>query len=134
MCRTPSRRRRTTHGAFSLVETTVALGLVSAMLLTGLTLLTLQPRLQDRVHAGEEAMRAIEAALETVRASELPLQSGRLAPGLAYPAGDPHRNLSLTLEVTPEATPGLYELRIQATYLTWGRPGSRSLTTLTWRP
>ncbi len=120
--------------AFSLVETTVALALVSTMMLTGLTLLILQPRLQDRTRAGEEALRAIEAALETVRAAEIPLVSGRLVPGVAYPEADPHRNLTLTLEVDSTGTPGLYELRVDATYLTWGRPASRSVTTLTWRP
>lgn len=122
------------RSAFSVVETTVALALVATLLLTGLTLLTLEPRLRDRARAGEEALRAIEAALETIRASELALESGRLVPGLAYPAADPSRDLTLTLEVTPAATPGLYELRFEATYLTWGRPASRSLTTLTWRP
>lgn len=120
--------------AFSLVETTVALALVSTMLLTGLTLLTLQPRLRDRARAGEEAMRAIEAAVETIRAAELPLESGRLVPGVAYPETDPGRNLSLTLEVSAAGTPGLYELRLEATYLTYGRPAHRSLTTLAWRP
>lgn len=127
-------RRRGSRRAFSLVETTVSLALVSTMLLTGLTILTLQPRLQDRTRAGEEALRAIEAAIETLRAAELPLESGRLEPGLAYPVANPKRDLSLTLEVTPLATPGLYEVRIAATYLTWGQPGSRSVTTLAWRP
>ncbi len=112
----------------------MALGLVSAILLSGLTLLTLQPRLQDRTRAGDEALRAIEAALETLRAGELPLESGRLVPGLAYPVVNRRRDLSLTLEVTPRPTPGLYELRVDATYLTWGRAASRSVTTLTWRP
>ena len=119
---------------YSLVETVVALALVSVMLLSGLTLLTLQPRLQDRTRAGDEALRAIEAAIETLRASELPLESGRLLPGLAYPVVDPRRQLSLTLEVEPTATPGLLQLTVNGSYLTYGRPGSRSVTTLTWRP
>lgn len=134
MSRRSFRRSLRRDRAFSLVETLIALALVSMMLLTGLTLLTLQPRLQDRTRAGEEALRAIEAALETLRAAELPLESGRLLPGIAYPELDPNRNLSLTLEVSPAGTPGLYELRLDATYLTWGRPGNRSLTTLAWRP
>ena len=119
---------------FSLVETTVALALVSTLLLSGLTLLTLQPRLQDRARAGEEAMRAIEAAVETLRAAELPLQSGLLEPGIGYPVVDPGRDLRVTLEVAALPTPGLVELRVEATYLTYGRPASRSLTTLAWRP
>lgn len=134
MSRSALNRRRRSARAFSLVETVVALALVSTMLLTGLTMLTLQPRLQDRARAGEEALRAIESALETLRAEELPLESGRLIPGIAYPEANPARNLSLTLEVSPAGTPGLYELRVEATYLTWGRPASRSVTTMTWRP
>ena len=112
----------------------MALALVSTMLLTGLTLLVLQPRLQDRARAGEEAMRAIEAAVETLRAAEIPLRSGRLEPGVTYPVVDPERDLRLTLEVATLPTPGLYELRVEATYLSYGRPASRSLTTLAWRP
>lgn len=119
---------------FSLVETTVALALVLAILLSGLTLLTLQPRLQDRTRAAEDALRAIEAALETLRAGELPLQSGQLVPGIAYPVGDPERDLRLTLEINALDTPGLFELQISATYLTWGRPASRVVNTLAWRP
>lgn len=134
MSAAPPRRSVRPSFAFSLVETAVALALVSTVLLTGLTLLTLQPRLQDRARAGEEALRAIEAAIETVRAAELPLESGRLLPGLAYPEVDPGRNLSVTLEVTPAGPPDLYELTFEATYLTWGRPGARSVTTLAWRP
>ena len=80
MSRRSFRRSLRRDRAFSLVETLIALALVSMMLLTGLTLLTLQPRLQDRTRAGEEALRAIEAALETLRAAELPLESGRLLP------------------------------------------------------
>ena len=119
---------------FSLVETTVALALVSVIMLSGLTLLILQPRIQDRKRAGDEALHAIEAALETIRAQELPLQTGQLIPGIAYPVADPARDLRLTLEVEPLDTPGLFELRIVATYSTWGRLASRKITTMAWRP
>lgn len=134
MSRGPVRRSRPGGRAFSLVETCVALVLVMTMLLTGLTLLTLEPRLRDRARAGEEAMRAIEAALETIRASGGPLRSGRLIPGVGFPVVDPARDLTLTLEVTPLPTPGLYELRLEATYLSHRRPAKRALTTLAWRP
>lgn len=119
---------------FSLVETTVALGLVSTILLTGLTLLTLQPRLQDSTHAGEDAMRAMEAALESIRSGQIPLVSGQLEPAIAYPVVDPGRDLRMTLEVEPLTTPGLYELTINATYLTWGRTANRQIITMAWRP
>lgn len=119
---------------FSLVESTVALALVSVILLSGFTILILQPRLQDRARAGEEALQAIEAALETIRAQELPLEPGQLLPGLAYPVVDPKRSLRLTLEVDPTDTPGLFELQVVATYSSWGRLGSRTVSTLAWRP
>lgn len=128
------RRGPPARQGFSLVETTVALALVSVMLLTGLALATLQPRLQDRTRAGEEALRAIEAAVETLRAGELPLRSGQLLPGIAYPVGNPGRDLRLTLEVRSLETPDLFEVRVVATYLTSGRPASREVTTLAWRP
>jgi prepilin-type N-terminal cleavage/methylation domain-containing protein len=132
----PSCRQRaeSEESGFSLVETIVALALLAVILLSGLTLLTLQPRLQDRARAGEEALRAIEAALETLRAQELPLEGGQLLPGIAYPVIDPDRDLRVTLEVEPLETPDLFELRLVATYLTWGRPASRTVTTQAWRP
>jgi len=131
-----SLRQRVASGAkgFSLVETVVALALLAVILLSGLTLLTLQPRLQDRARAGQEALRAIEAALETLRAQELSLESGQLLPGIAYPVVDPNRELRVTLEVEALEAPDLFELRLVATYLTWGRPASRTVTTQAWRP
>ena len=112
----------------------MALALMSMILLSGLTLLTIQPRLQDRARAGDDALHAIESALETLRAQELPLQTGQLVPGFAYPVTDPKRDMRLTLEVEPLETPGLYQLRVVATYLTWGSPASRTVSTLAWRP
>lgn len=112
----------------------MALALVAVILLTGLTLVSMQPRLLDRTRAGEEALRAIEGALETLRAGEIPLQSGQLLPGVAYPETDPERELRLTLEVVALDTPGLFEVRVVGTYLTWGRPASRTVSTMAWRP
>jgi len=80
-----ARTSRSRAGGFSLVEITVALALVSVIMLSGLSLLVLQPRIQERTRAGEAALHAIEAALETLRAEELPLSSGLLVPGDAYP-------------------------------------------------
>lgn len=120
--------------AFSLIETTVALALVSVILLSALNVLFLQPRLQDRARAGEEALHAIESALETFRAGDLPLESGELAPGIFYPVTNVDRALRLTLQVESRETPGLFELRFVATYLTFGSTGSRQLTTMAWRP
>ncbi len=129
------RRQRTpARQGFSLIEATVGLALITAILLSGMTLLVIQPRLTDRARASEEAMRAIEAALETVRAQQLPLESGQLLPGVTYPTTNPNRDMRLTLDVQPTATPQLLQLEIVATYLTSGRPGTRRLTTLAWRP
>jgi len=132
----PPRQRRSTQRshAFSLIETTVSLALVSLILLSALNVLVLQPRIQDRARAGEEALHAIESALETLRAGDLPLASGELAPGIFYPVTNAQRELRVTLLVEPRETPGLFELRFVATYLTFGSTGSRQLTTMAWRP
>ena len=50
---------------FSLIETLVALLLVSMALLLALHLTTLQPRTMDRLRTNEAALRAVEAALVT---------------------------------------------------------------------
>ena len=80
--RSDQRRR----GGFSLIESLVALALVALALLMGLAILLRQPRAQVRLHAGGEALRTVEAAIETLRATpSLPLDDRRLAPGIEYP-------------------------------------------------
>ncbi len=129
-----ARNRRSRARGVSLVEITGALALVSVILLSGLSLLVLQPRIQERTRAGEAALHAIEAALETLRAEELPLSGGLLVPGDAYPINDSAPDLRMTLEVEPLDVPGLYELEFVATWAMRGRTTSRELKTLVWRP
>jgi prepilin-type N-terminal cleavage/methylation domain-containing protein len=113
------------HG-FTLIETLVALVLVSLTLLLGLSLLWQQPRILERLARQEEAYREIEVVLEAVRARSLPLALGTTP----LPAiGE-----SLTLDVEETPTPDFYRVTVTARYRVQGRDFERSVTTGAWRP
>lgn len=132
------RRRRDVpsgrHG-FSLIEALVALALVSVALLMGMAILLRQPRTQQRLDAGGEALRALEASVETLRAvPSLPLESRRLRPGVAYPEGLGAEGLQIWLETAPADGPeGLWEIQLEARYLVGREPHRKRLETLLWR-
>ena len=70
----------------------------------------------QRLDAGDEALRAIEASLETIRAGAIPLEDGMLQPIIAYPPPTVAADLLVDLEVEPTDTPGLYEVHLEARY------------------
>lgn len=130
-CRDVHPRR---HG-FSLIEGLVALAVVSMALLMGGAILLRQPRAQERLDAGGEVLRALEASVETLRAVPgLPLDNRRLSPGLAYPDGLDVEGLQIWLESAPADGPeGLWEIRLEARYLVGSEPHRKRLETLLWR-
>jgi prepilin-type N-terminal cleavage/methylation domain-containing protein len=122
------------HG-FALIEAMVALAIVTLALLLGMAMLLRQPRAQERLDAGSEALRALEASVETLRAVPgLPLDSRRLSPGLAYPEGLGVEGLQVWLESSPADGPeGLWEVRLEARYLVGREPHRKRLETMIWR-
>lgn len=120
---------------FTLVEALVALLLLTVALLMGFGLLARQPRAIERMRSGEEAMRAIEASLETLRAGGLALESGLLRPPLAYPVSPSTDGLLVGLEVEPlVGTEGLYKVTVEARYQVGRGTHRRRVQTLVWRP
>ena len=80
-------RSRLERSGFTLIESLVALALITLALFLGTKLILMEPRILERLEAGERAIRALEAALETLRSGDLPLRQGVLVPPAAYPLG-----------------------------------------------
>ena len=100
------------RNGFALIEALVALALVSLALLMGMAILLRQPRAQARLDSGSGALRAIEASVETLRATPgLPLEDRRLTPGLEYPENPDVDGLHIWLESSPADGPeGLWRI------------------------
>ena len=122
---------------FSLIETLVALLLVSMVLLLALHLTTLQPRTMDRLRTNEAALRAVETALETIRSGQTPMVEGTfpLTPPGAYIADPVIGGLKMTIEVTRSPTvDDLYLVAVEARYVVAKQARRRRIETLVWRP
>ena len=101
---------------FTLVETLVALLLVSLAMLLGLSFFWQQPRILERLEARRRATRAIEAVLEGIRAKQVDLGLRYAGPTVIPPQilGD---DLTLTLEVIEMKKPEhLFEVVVTAHY------------------
>jgi prepilin-type N-terminal cleavage/methylation domain-containing protein len=116
---------------FTLIESLVALALVLVGLLLAVGIQMQQPRALERVRARQEATRALEATLESVRAGVVPLADGGV-PAVVY-AGAP-ATLVMRLRVTPTPTADLWEVTCEANYTVLGRLERASLTSLVWAP
>lgn len=119
---------------FTLLEALVALVVVGLTLLLGYGFMMRQPRAMERLDAGDEALRSIEASLETMRAGAIGLESGFLEPGIAYPPPVRAKELLVDLDVTATETPGLYAVSLEARYRVGPSIHRRQVQTLIWSP
>lgn len=117
---------------FTLVETLVALALLTLALLLGLGLVLQHPRIVRRLDAQREAIHSLETTLEALRAGGIPLASQTLRPT------DPRKvapSIEIEVEITPASTPpGLYRVQVRAAWQVEGQLKERSVETLLWRP
>jgi type II secretory pathway pseudopilin PulG len=128
------RRSRDCHGSpagFTLIETLVALTVLFVVLVVLSTGLLLARRTSEALRAQRQVDRALEASLETLRAGELALRSGPIAPPPAAVVDFP---VALQLEVAPRGSRGLYEVTLRAGYLRRGVLVERRLASQIWRP
>ncbi len=113
---------------FTLVETLVALALLTLALLIGLGLVLQHPRIVRRLDAQREAIHTLDVTLEALRAGAIPLDSRTLSP-----VGP--RKVALSIQVTPDGyPPGLYRVQVRAAWQVEGRPREWAVETLLWRP
>ena len=120
-------RLRAPHG-FTLIETLVALVLLTLALLLGLGLVLQQPRIIRRLDAQREALHTLEVTLEALRAGALPLTSQELPP-----VGP--RGMTPSVEVEPAGyPPGLYHVEVRVRYVVERQPRERAVESLLWRP
>ena len=112
----PSRQR----GSI-LVESLVALVLLSVALLMGLPLLFGQPGAVRRLDAQRVALGALDSTLEALRTGALPLQSA------SYGAGTRDDPI-VRVDVEPWTPAGLHRVTLRAV------ASGRQIETLVWRP
>lgn len=111
-----------------LVESLVALVLLSVALLMGLPLLFGQPGAVRRLDAQRIALGALDSTLEALRTGALPLEPAR------YGAGTPD-DPAVWVEVEPLPRPaGLHGVTLRAVYRIRDRTFERQVETLVWRP
>lgn len=119
----PSRQR----GSI-LVESLVALVLLSVALLMGLPFLFGQPGAVRRLDAQRVALGALDSTLEALRTGVLPLESAR------YGAGTPNDPV-VQVEVDPLPRPaGLYRVTLRAAWRVRDQTFERQVETRVWRP
>jgi prepilin-type N-terminal cleavage/methylation domain-containing protein len=101
---------------FTLVEALIALTVLGVALLMGMALVIQLPRDVCRLDAEREAMRALEATLDGMRAGITPVQNSELCCFITSPAPPVASDLGITVVVTPTDRPGLYQVLLTAHY------------------
>ncbi|MFL6236996.1 MAG: type II secretion system protein [Thermoanaerobaculia bacterium] len=114
LSRLPPRAGRA-HG-FTLVEALIALTVLGIALLLGMALVIQLPRDIRRLDAERQAMRAMEASLEAMRAGILPVEDSELSGFITLAGAPAARDLKITVAVSPTERPGLYQVTLTAHY------------------
>lgn len=131
--RLPPPESQTGRG-FTLLEALVALLVLALAMLLGYGFMLRQPRAMARLDAGGEALRVLEASLETIRTGAIPLEDGMLQPVIAYPPPTLAADLLVDLDVEPTQTKGLFEVHLEARYRVGRSIHRRQVQSLVWSP
>lgn len=121
---------------FTLIETVVALAVLSTALLFTIALVGQESGATRRLMAHGEALRAIEATLEGVRAGLIvPVDGSVLEPEAWLLSEEPMaESLRIHVQVVPLSPPRLVEVQLRARYAVRGRWFERTLETRSWSP
>jgi prepilin-type N-terminal cleavage/methylation domain-containing protein len=118
---------------FTLLEALVALAILGIALLLGMQLLIQVPRVVRRLDAERQAFRALEATLESLRASGGPVEYEELS-HFRTAAGSPAPDeLKVVVDVERADKPGLYHVTLTAYYTVLNVSYKKRLETLFWR-
>ncbi len=114
----------------------MALAVLSTALLFTIALVGQESRATRRLVAHGEALRAIEATLEGVRAGLIvPVDGAVLEPdGWLTPETPTAESLQIHVNVTSRSPPGLAEIHLRARYEVRGQWFERTLETRSWSP
>ena len=118
---------------FTLLEALVALAILGIALLLGMQLLIQAPRVVRRLDAERQAFRALEATLESLRASGGPLEDEELSHFFTAAGTPAPAELTVSVEVVPGSLPGLYHVTLTAHYTVLNVAYKKRLETLFWR-
>jgi len=119
---------------FTLVEAMVGLTLLGLVLVFSLAVLYRVPRHLHRVAARQEANRAAEAVLESVRAGAVPMSPGYAPYLLPEHRTVAARQLRIWLEIEATSTPDLYMVGVLVRYKVLDEPRTVTVETLKWAP
>jgi len=114
LSRLPSRAGR--PNGFTLLEALIALAVLGVALLLGMALVIQIPRDVRRLDAERQAMRAMEASLEGMRAGTVAVQKSELSEFITVNGDSPVRKLGITVVPTPTTRPGLCQVTLTAHY------------------
>jgi prepilin-type N-terminal cleavage/methylation domain-containing protein len=101
---------------FTLLEVLVALTVLGVALLMSMALVLQLPRDVRRLDAERQAMRAMEATLEGMRAGAMPIEKSRLTGFITVSDNPPSPDLQIDVAVTPTTRPGLCQVTLTAYY------------------
>ena len=112
---------------FTLVESLVALLVLSTALLLALPLIQQQPGIVRRLDIQHIAITEIDSTLEALRSGAMPLASVHLPGGPGRPV--------MKVDVEPAATPpGLYLVTVRALWKIKGKDYEKKVETMIWSP
>lgn len=134
--RRKSRRLRgaSRSAGVTLLEALIALLVLAVALFLAMGLIVRQPSAAKRLASSDEALRSIEAAIETIRSDSVPLQPRTLAAPSDYPLPLETEELLLQLEIEPGDVEGLYQVAVEARYKVGRQMHRRRVETMVWRP
>lgn len=119
---------------FTLLETLVALVVVSVVLLGGLGAYLEVRTANELLLLQRQVSRLLEASLEELRGGSLPLTAGPLAASWQPRVGRHAVPTQLRLDALPPPRPNLSHVRVSATFTWRHRSFRRSVETLLYRP
>jgi prepilin-type N-terminal cleavage/methylation domain-containing protein len=122
------RSRAGRANGFTLLEAVIGLAILGVALLLGMALVIQLPRDVRRLDADRQAMRAMEATLEGMRAGTLPVQDSELSGFITGDSGA--RDLGITVLATPTTPPGLCQVTLTAHYLVLNTRHTKQLQAL----